>query len=81
MKIAVFGGAGFIGSHFVDKALYSGAFTQILVVDSLTYAGNLENIKIALRDNRVKFIKSDILSNREYEDEFMLQSILLQSLM
>ena len=70
MKIAVFGGAGFIGSHFVDKAIYSGAFTQILVVDSLTYAGNLENLKIALRDDRVKFIKSDILSNIEYEDEF-----------
>ena len=70
MKIAVFGGAGFIGSHFVDKAIYSEAFTQILVVDSLTYAGNLENLKIALRDDRVKFIKSDILSNIEYEDEF-----------
>ena len=42
MKILITGGAGFIGSHFVEKALQKGA--NIHVIDSLSYAANLSFI-------------------------------------
>jgi len=71
MKIVVFGGAGFIGSHFVDITLKTGDFEEILIVDSLTYAGSKANICDALKDSRTKFIEANILSNRDYEDEIL----------
>jgi len=71
MKLAVFGGAGFIGSHFVDKAIKSGRFHEILVVDKLTYAGSLLNLNSAMTNENVKFIEADILNNNAYS-EFIL---------
>ena len=69
MKLAVFGGAGFIGSHFVDKAIASKKYSQILIVDSLTYAGNKANIDVALRNPQTNFIKANLLSSNEYAEE------------
>ena len=43
MKILLTGGAGFIGSHFVKKAIQCGH--DIVNVDKLTYAGNLDNLE------------------------------------
>jgi dTDP-glucose 4,6-dehydratase len=71
MKLAVFGGAGFIGSHFVDKAIKSRRFHEILVVDKLTYAGSLLNLNSAMTNENVKFIEADILNNNAYS-EFIL---------
>jgi len=62
----VFGGAGFIGSHFVDLALASGDFTEILVLDKLTYAGSLGNLASALSSSRVKFIAVDLRDRQSY---------------
>ncbi len=45
MKLIVTGGAGFIGSCFVRMALAESLASKVITVDSLTYAGNLENLK------------------------------------
>jgi dTDP-glucose 4,6-dehydratase len=57
--IIITGGAGFIGANFVR---YARANTDagLIIIDKLTYAGNLANIEDALRDPRVRFIKADI---------------------
>jgi dTDP-glucose 4,6-dehydratase len=64
MRYLVTGGAGFIGSAFV-RGLIQGSFqsdfARIVILDSLTYSGSLENLggKV-LNDSRVEFIKGDI---------------------
>ncbi|MFH1173284.1 MAG: GDP-mannose 4,6-dehydratase, partial [bacterium] len=45
MKILVTGGAGFIGSNFIRYWLAKYPADQIINLDALTYAGNLENLK------------------------------------
>ena len=61
MKILITGGAGFIGSNYVNELITNESmWSEIVVLDSLTYAGNLANLKFALNDERVKFIKGDI---------------------
>ena len=57
--IFVTGGAGFIGSAFVRLVLEGASDVQIVNFDSLTYAGNLENLD-DVDDNRHKFIKGDV---------------------
>jgi dTDP-glucose 4,6-dehydratase len=60
VKILVTGGAGFIGSNFVHHVLRNHPTDQIVVVDKLTYAGNLLNLKEALNDPRCRFVRMDI---------------------
>ena len=55
--ILVTGGAGFIGSHFVDLISNSGRY-EITVIDSLTYAANIENLSGSME--RIDFQKIDI---------------------
>jgi len=59
MKILVTGGAGFIGSNLVHYAL-AHTTHRLVVVDKLTYAGNLLNLEGALSDPRVRFVEADI---------------------
>lgn len=60
-KILVTGGAGFIGSNFVQYILDHQKDLVLLVnLDLLTYAGNLENLKAAEGDPRYRFVKGDI---------------------
>jgi len=56
-KIIVTGGAGFIGSHIVDRILKEGY--EVLVIDDLSQ-GRLDNISQYLSDENFKFIKADI---------------------
>ena len=57
--IIVTGGAGFIGSNFVRVALArTGA--HLVVVDKLTYAGNLHNLDGTLDEPRLTFVQADI---------------------
>jgi dTDP-glucose 4,6-dehydratase len=44
VKIAVAGGAGFIGSAFVRRWIKNHPDDQLINIDKLTYAGNLENL-------------------------------------
>jgi dTDP-glucose 4,6-dehydratase len=53
------GGAGFIGSNFARHVL-AISDARLVIIDKLTYAGNLANIDDVLRDPRVRFVKADI---------------------
>jgi dTDP-glucose 4,6-dehydratase len=65
MKILVTGGAGFIGSNYVNNLVSQESnWNEIVILDSLTYAGNLANLTQALTDKRVKFIKGDIRNSQ-----------------
>ena len=67
MKILVTGGAGFIGSHFVDTLIRLDQKDEILVLDNLTYAGNLKNLEEAKKYQKFEFIKGDICSVKTVE--------------
>ena len=65
MKILVTGGAGFIGSNYVNNLISQESnWNEIVILDSLTYAGNLANLTQALTDKRVKFVKGDIRNSQ-----------------
>jgi len=65
--VLVAGGAGFIGSNFVHRLLAPGRSVQVLVLDLLTYAGNLENHESLTEDPRFRFVKGDIADPRAVE--------------
>ena len=64
MRILVTGGAGFIGSNFVRKVLtdsYPGLEgAEVVVLDALTYSGNLANLAAVADSPRYSFVKGDI---------------------
>lgn len=67
----VTGGAGFIGSNFVRLALQESRATKIVVLDALTYAGNLENLLPFLQnDPRLVFVRGDIAKADVVESVF-----------
>jgi dTDP-glucose 4,6-dehydratase len=59
-NILVTGGAGFIGSNFIRHLLQHVARVQVVNFDSLTYAGNLENLVDVQNDSRYTFVRGDI---------------------
>lgn len=68
MKILITGGAGFMGSNAVKYFLKKYSDVQIVNLDKLTYAGNLENLKEIENDPRYKFIKGDIADEKIVEE-------------
>jgi dTDP-glucose 4,6-dehydratase len=60
MRIVVTGGAGFIGSNFVRYLLGKYDDLEVVNLDKLTYAGNLENLRDVEDDVRYSFVKGDI---------------------
>ncbi|MGN6331852.1 MAG: dTDP-glucose 4,6-dehydratase [Motilibacteraceae bacterium] len=74
MRILITGGAGFIGSHFVRTLLTDGypafAGADVVVLDKLTYAGNLANLAPVAQDPRLHVVEGDILDPR-LVDELM----------
>lgn len=66
-KILVTGGAGFIGSNFIRFMLKKHPELEIVNLDVLTYAGNLENLKEIQDDPRYYFVKGDITNPDDVE--------------
>jgi dTDP-glucose 4,6-dehydratase len=62
-KLLVTGGAGFIGANFVHYWLEAYAETRVVVLDALTYAGNLASLATVLDDPRLTFVHGDILTD------------------
>jgi dTDP-glucose 4,6-dehydratase len=60
MKILITGGAGFIGSNFILHMMNSDPEVEVLNLDVLTYAGNLDNLKGVDKNPRYTFIRGDI---------------------
>ena len=58
--ILVTGGAGFIGSHVVRRMVTKYPKTQIVNLDVLTYAGNLDNVSDIANEPNYTFIKGDV---------------------
>lgn len=70
-KILVTGGAGFIGSNFIQYILETRQGVELLVnFDLLTYAGNLENLKSVENDLRYKFVQGDVRDRTLVRDLF-----------
>lgn len=60
MKRLITGGAGFIGSNFIYYLLDRHPEDQVVCMDALTYAGNLETLADAAKNPRFRFVKADI---------------------
>jgi dTDP-glucose 4,6-dehydratase len=60
INLCVTGGAGFIGANFVRHWLARPGRGRVVVLDALTYAGNLENLNGLERDPRYLFVRADI---------------------
>ena len=64
MTVLITGGAGFIGSHVLSLFVEKYKDYHIFNLDSLTYAGNLENLKEIEPRLNYTFIKGDITDER-----------------
>ncbi len=69
-KIIITGGAGFIGSHVVRRFVTQYPDYQILNLDALTYAGNLENLNDIEHLPNYQFVKADITYEQQINQIF-----------
>jgi dTDP-glucose 4,6-dehydratase len=77
-KLLVTGGAGFIGANFVHHILATWPEDKVVVLDKLTYAGNLANLKGVADDPRYAFVQADICDRKAVEaalDEYSIDVI------
>lgn len=74
-NILVTGGAGFIGSNFINYILSQRDDVFILNLDKLTYAGNLENLKPVEGKKNYQFVRGDITNNELVDYLFKKYSI------
>lgn len=73
--ILVTGGAGFIGSNFVRWMLKKHPDYHVINIDSLTYAGNLENLSDIETLSNYTFIKADIRNRLDIDEIFKTKSV------
>lgn len=71
LRLLVTGGAGFIGSNFVHYIQREHPDYEIVNVDLLTYAGNLENLKSLEAKSKYRFIHADISDRGAIESLFL----------
>ncbi len=74
-NILVTGGAGFIGSHIIRKFVNDYSQYNIVNVDFLTYAGNLDNLRDVEKASNYTFIKADITDFEVMKDIFIKHKI------
>lgn len=67
-NILVTGGAGFIGSNYVRYLLQNHSQYNVVVLDKLTYAGNLDNLRDIAGDPRYAFVQGDICDTQDVHD-------------
>lgn len=64
MRILVTGGAGFIGSNFINYWLINHPQDHVINLDKLTYAGNLQNLSDVEKSPNYTFVKGDIANEK-----------------
>src|SRR5690606_18931885 len=69
-QVLVTGGAGFIGSHLVRLLVNKYPSYRIVTFDSLTYAGNLANLRDVMDAKNHVFVKGDITSEHDVKEAF-----------
>lgn len=74
-KILITGGAGFIGSHVVRLFVKKYPEYEIINLDKLTYAGNLENLRDIEQKENYRFVKGDITDSAFLFELFQAESI------
>lgn len=79
MTVLVTGGAGFIGSHFIDMHLERCSEDKVVCLDKLTYAGSMDNLSEAAKNPTFCFVKGDICDRellqrvfREYRPDIVV---------
>jgi dTDP-glucose 4,6-dehydratase len=70
MKIIVTGGAGFIGGNYIHIMLKKHPADEIICLDALTYAGNMETLEPVMQKPNFKFVKADITDRVTVYDLF-----------
>lgn len=70
MKIVVTGGAGFIGGNFCHLMVKEHPEDEIICLDNLTYAGNMETLEPILQHPTFKFVKADIADRKAVYEIF-----------
>lgn len=68
MKLLVTGGAGFIGSHFIRHILATYPDYQVINLDKLTYAGDLQNCKDYSENPNYRFVEGDIADEKVVDE-------------
>jgi dTDP-glucose 4,6-dehydratase len=75
MNILVTGGAGFIGSNFIDYLLKTDSRANVINLDKLTYAGSIENTNAFKNKIRYAFVEGDICDPGLVDQIFLEYSI------
>ena len=73
MKILVTGGAGFIGGNYINIMLKKHPEDEIICLDALTYAGNIETLAQVRQKPNFKFVKGDIADRTAVYHLFSLE--------
>lgn len=77
MKLLITGGAGFMGSNFIRYILNKYPDYQVVNLDKLTYAGNLENLCDVENNPRYKFVKGDVCDEKTVDEQAQKADIII----